>query len=80
MSARSQLRAHFLKNIGRVINADELRQVAGGISELARLIQAIQAGGRAFISATWLTSRMEGRTPKKTLEQYARSATKAQRM
>ena len=42
MSARSQLRAHFLKNIGRVINADELRQVAGGISEWARRVRELR--------------------------------------
>lgn len=34
--ARAKLRSYFLGNIGRVMDADELRAVAGGISEWAR--------------------------------------------
>lgn len=40
--ARARLRAHFLKNIGRVIHADELREVAGGTSEWARRVRELR--------------------------------------
>ncbi len=40
--ARSRLRAHFLANLGRVMNADELREVAGGISEWARRVRELR--------------------------------------
>jgi HNH endonuclease len=42
MSARSALRAHFLKNIGRVIGSEELRKVAGDISEWARRVRELR--------------------------------------
>ena len=32
-SARDKLREHFLNNIGRVMDSNELREVAGGITE-----------------------------------------------
>jgi len=41
--ARAKLREHFLSNIGRVIDADELREVAGGISEWARRIRELRS-------------------------------------
>jgi hypothetical protein len=40
--ARSMLRAHFLANIGRVMGAEELRQVAGNISEWARRVRELR--------------------------------------
>ncbi len=40
--ARAKLRTHFLKNLGRVIDADELRAVAGNISEWARRIRELR--------------------------------------
>jgi 5-methylcytosine-specific restriction endonuclease McrA len=38
---RGSLRAHFLENLGRVMNSDELREVAG-ISEWARCIHELR--------------------------------------
>lgn len=40
--ARSRLRAHFLDNIGRVMDSDELRDVAGGITEWARRVRELR--------------------------------------
>ncbi len=40
--ARTKLREHFLKNIGKVMNSDELREVAGGITEWARRVQELR--------------------------------------
>lgn len=40
--ARAKLRSHFLNNIGRMIEADELRAVAGNISEWARRIRELR--------------------------------------
>jgi len=40
--ARARLRAHFLENIGRVMTSDELRQVAGNISEWARRVRELR--------------------------------------
>ncbi|MGH9395369.1 MAG: HNH endonuclease [Terriglobia bacterium] len=40
--ARSKLRAHFMQNIGRVMNAKELRRVAGGTSEWARRVRELR--------------------------------------
>lgn len=40
--ARSRLRAHFLGNLGRVMGADELRGVAGNISEWARRVRELR--------------------------------------
>lgn len=40
--ARAKLRAHFLANIGRVMDSDELRQVAGGITEWARRVRELR--------------------------------------
>ena len=40
--ARAKLRAHFLANLGRVIEADELRLVAGNINEWARRIRELR--------------------------------------
>jgi len=42
MSARSKLRQHFLSNIGKVMNSDELREVAGGITEWARRVRELR--------------------------------------
>ena len=41
-SARTMLRSYFLKNIGRVMGSDELREVAGGISEWARRVRELR--------------------------------------
>ncbi len=41
-SARDKLRAHFLANVGRVIDAYELREVAGGITEWARRVRELR--------------------------------------
>lgn len=40
--ARAKLRVYFLENIGRVMDSDELRGVAGGISEWARRIRELR--------------------------------------
>ncbi len=40
--ARAKLRAHFLANLGRVMDSSELRIVAGGISEWARRIRELR--------------------------------------
>jgi len=40
--ARAMLRAHFLANLGRVMASDELRLVAGNISEWARRIRELR--------------------------------------
>jgi len=40
--ARARLRAHFLANLGRVMESDELRLVAGNISEWARRIRELR--------------------------------------
>jgi hypothetical protein len=40
--ARAKLRNHFLDNLGRVIDSDELRSVAGNISEWARRIRELR--------------------------------------
>lgn len=40
--ARAMLRAHFLANIGRVMASDELRLVAGNISEWARRVRELR--------------------------------------
>ena len=42
-SARDKLREHFLANIGRVMNSDELREVAGGITEWARRVRELRS-------------------------------------
>ena len=41
--ARTKLRKHFLSNIGRVMNSDELREVAGGITEWARRVRELRS-------------------------------------
>jgi hypothetical protein len=43
MGARAKLRAHFLANIGRVMESDELREVAGGITEWARRVRELRS-------------------------------------
>ncbi|OAN79384.1 HNH endonuclease [Sulfitobacter sp. EhC04] len=40
--ARTLLRQHFLDNLGRVMGSDELREVAGGITEWARRIRELR--------------------------------------
>ena len=40
--ARSRLRLHFLANLGRVMGAEELRPVAGDISEWARRVRELR--------------------------------------
>ncbi len=40
--ARSKLRDHFLSNLGRVMNSEELRDVAGGITEWARRVRELR--------------------------------------
>lgn len=41
MGSRALLRAHFLKNIGKIMTSDELREVAG-ISEWARRVRELR--------------------------------------
>lgn len=41
-SARDKLRAHFLANIGRTMDGDELRPVSGNISEWARRVRELR--------------------------------------
>ncbi len=40
--ARARLRAHFLSNVGRIMETDELREVAGGITEWARRVRELR--------------------------------------
>lgn len=40
--SRSKLRAHFLANLGQVMDSNELRDVAGGISEWARRVRELR--------------------------------------
>jgi HNH endonuclease len=41
--ARAKLREHFLNNIGRIMDSDELREVAGGITEWARRVRELRS-------------------------------------
>ena len=43
IGARDRLRKHFLSNVGRVMNADELREVSGNISEWARRVRELRS-------------------------------------
>ena len=40
--AREKLREHFLANVGRVMEINELREVAGGIAEWARRVRELR--------------------------------------
>lgn len=40
--ARARLRVHFLANLGRVMDAEELRPIAGNISEWARRVRELR--------------------------------------
>jgi hypothetical protein len=40
--ARDKLREHFLKNTGKVMSSEELRKVAGGITEWARRVRELR--------------------------------------
>ncbi len=40
--ARTKLRQHFLANLGRIMTSDELREVAGGITEWARRVRELR--------------------------------------
>lgn len=40
--ARARLRQHFLANLGRVMEVDELQRVSGGISEWARRVRELR--------------------------------------
>jgi len=40
--ARTKLREYFLANIGKVMDSDELREVAGGITEWARRVRELR--------------------------------------
>ena len=40
--ARDRLRAHFLANLGRVMDSDELGKASGGISEWARRVRELR--------------------------------------
>lgn len=40
--ARAKLREYFINNVGKVLGADELRKVSGGISEWARRVRELR--------------------------------------
>jgi len=40
--ARTKLREHFLSNVGIILNADDLRDIAGGITEWARRVRELR--------------------------------------
>jgi hypothetical protein len=42
VGARTKLREHFLANLGRVMDSNELRKVAGGITEWARRVRELR--------------------------------------
>ncbi len=41
-SSKAKLRQHFLENIGRVMNSEELFSVSGGVSEWARRVRELR--------------------------------------
>lgn len=41
--ARAKLREHFLNNIGKIMDSDELREIAGGITEWARRVRELRS-------------------------------------
>ncbi len=41
--ARTKLREHFLNNLGRIMDSEELREVAGGITEWARRVRELRS-------------------------------------
>ena len=41
--ARAKLRLHFLENLNRVMDSDELREVSGGITEWARRVRELRS-------------------------------------
>jgi HNH endonuclease len=41
--ARAKLREHFLNNIGKIMDSDELREIAGGITEWARRLRELRS-------------------------------------
>ena len=43
LSARGRLRSHFLDHLGQVFSSDELRAVAGNISEWARRVRELRS-------------------------------------
>jgi hypothetical protein len=40
--ARGKLRSHFLENIGRIMNSDELREISGNQTEWARRVRELR--------------------------------------
>lgn len=42
VGSRTKLRQHFLDNIGRMMDSDELREVAGNITEWARRVRELR--------------------------------------
>lgn len=42
IGARTKLREHFLSNIGRLMDSDELREIAGDITEWARRVRELR--------------------------------------
>ena len=50
--ARAKLRAHFLSNLGRVMDSEELRAVAGGISEWARRVRELRRKAQGVAGLT----------------------------
>ena len=42
IGARHKLRQHFLSNLNRIMGSDELREVAGGITEWARRVRELR--------------------------------------
>lgn len=42
MGAKEKLRTHFLANLGKTMDSDELRAVAGGITEWARRVRELR--------------------------------------
>ena len=42
VGAKTKLREHFLANLGKVMDSDELRKVAGGITEWARRVRELR--------------------------------------
>lgn len=42
IGARDRLRAHFLSNVGKILNSTELQEVSGGITEWARRVRELR--------------------------------------
>jgi len=50
LGVRAKLRKHFLNNLGRIIESEELRNVAGGTKEWARRVRELRQEGLQILT------------------------------